>query len=297
MIGSSRTNNSPRETARAPYAAPQAVANTRHHDDAGVAQPLVPFVPPEFRREVRPDVMTMPGVQQLHVAPTFEHPNAADTSWAPDSVAQHFGSITHDEAPHVIPQARDAAADGNAVADRDIDVPDIDVSTNESSTELPWIDAFAADETEAEETWPMGEAGKRLDELTESLSSLDASRARQERTDAAAEEGVGSTDASLPMWNEDEWIDIMPTAIAASMPINSEIVDAVYDRPADSEAGTNASAESARVPAGPELTARALEALAQRIRVGEVQVPEAQPHMAEEALLAGVLASMLGWRQ
>ena len=46
-----------------------------------------------------------------------------------------------------------------------------------------------------------------------------------------------------------------------------------------------------------ETAARALEGLAERVRAGEVRVPAFPSELGQEAMLAGLLASMLGWRQ
>jgi hypothetical protein len=245
---------------------------------AGVSSALVPFIPPGFR-----DWNSR--VSQLATVP-------AGASWA----------------------ETDAASD-----------PEVAIAGNQ---ELPWIETFAEDvlpsvgetyfgtpaaetpELEpdslggADDNWMLGEAGKRLDELTQSLSSLDATRAAesgQRRGDVASEEEIAPSE--LPMWGrDDEWMDIMPAqAIQAdaplAVPFEAPSAHAEHERYSDGvsqRALENAAAEAIEAQIRhADMAARALEVIARRVRAGEVAVPEFDAELGEAAVLAGILASLL----
>jgi len=310
MIGPSRSTTSLAESLRAPYAAPQTVANAQLLGGGNSPPPLVPYVPREFRELAHRDVTVLPAAQRS----TFTGAPGPDAqqrteAWATDEVIAHFGDVDQEAIPqpgltvefHVDLNATWLV---EAELQNEAELEVADVVKREPNADLPWIDAYTEEGPVADETWPLGEAGKRLDELTESLSSLDASRARQDVTNSANNANLASSsEAPLPMWNEDEWIDIMPTTLPVfDQPLSRDVdqsstADVDQSSTADVDQFSNAMDASLHVASGAEWTARALEALAQRIRVGEVQVPEARPDVAQEALLAGVLASMLGWRQ
>lgn len=268
MTGSDRLPNNTETQLRAPYAAPRSNGasgsgvTSGRGDDRRITDVLVPFVPREFRHVLSRDVTVVPAAELGTPTSLFTAPPHALESTAIATFENNFSAIVEEKV--VAPQA---------------------------ITELPWIDAFAAAEQEPEDAWPMGEAGKRLDELTQSLTSLDASRARQQ-----AEGEVpppSSTEAEHEMWSEEEWIDIMPTPLALSS--STEVLEDISNfEPA---AETDLRHAETAVPFGAESAARALEGLAQRVRAGQLQVPAFNAEMAEEAMLAGLLASMLGWRQ
>ena len=305
MTVSDRLSNSTDASLRAPYAAPRDAdhrgngVGVRTEVRAGAAR-LAPFVPREFRdvarRNAERDMTVVPSAERLFVSPA-------------ELRAQHFVSPAD-----TVPAADSATAEQHAaaLADKGMDTESQDsaefVGEFDGPTlaaDLPWIDAFAADDTEVEDEWPMGEAGKRLDELTQSLTSLDASRARQEAAGSAELRTPEMDESEHPMWNEEEWIDIMPTPLpsSANAELNnlisqSDVSDASANEPFT--APTEESFAPKTTPAqvvGAESAARALEGLAQRVRAGQVQVPAFQAGVAEEAMLAGLLASMLGWRQ
>lgn len=268
MTGSDRLPSNTETQLRTPYAAPRGSSAVGRVDARTTGDVLVPFVPREFRRVAAPrDVTVIPAAEPLALA-------SASTP------EQLFGEPVRE-----FPLPADARLENkfSAIGESEIVAPP-------SASELPWIDAFAADEPEPEDAWPMGEAGKRLDELTQSLTSLDASRARQQ----AEGERTPSTpaEAEHEMWSEEEWIDIMPTPLALSS--STEVLEDISKFESVQEDFRQSSSE---LSLGAESAARALEGLAQRVRAGQVQVPAFTAQMAEEAMLAGLLASMLGWRQ
>lgn len=283
---------------RAPYAAPRdsasrdvasrdvALRATVRAEGRAVAAMLAPFVPREFRDVINHDVLLR---EQTHrdvtVVPVVERVKVV----SPEVPLLPFLNSAAES-----PASADVLLENNfsAIVDDEVAVShfeDADAET-ELSADLPWIDAFAVEASEAEETWPMGEAGKRLDELTQSLTSLDASRARQQ---AESESAPLAADGEHEMWNEEEWIDIMPTPLPASS--SAELHHLISEAEAHVEPLHDVPGVS--TPIGAESAARALEGLAQRVRAGQVQVPSFTAEVAEEAMLAGLLASMLGWRQ
>lgn len=372
MIGSTRQQQTSADSARTPYASPQPAQRAGGRDGAVAVQPLVPFVPREFREATRRDLSATPVSKSPELpfivpAPPstlafasevalFDAPGEtpadarADAGVAyenVDDIARNFSDVESTDTAEIPQGVYDAGSyDASDLETNRDDASDVNATTELSGadSDLPWIDAFAVEGEEAEETWPMGEAGRRLDELTESLSSMDASRSRRKSGENAAqvdpsdlsngETAHDSNDHSaasaanapvLPMWNEDEWIDIMPTSMhgmsahdvsahdvsahdAGAPPSSS----AVHETNAgdshtssadiartlfDESAFNSARGDVAPPNPGAAITAQALESLAQRIRAGELPVPEVQSDMTQEAVLAGVLASMLGWRQ
>lgn len=286
MNGSTRLASNSATSVRAPYSAPQTpsrVSASRNFDPETGAplRLLTPFVPREFRGSGRADVTAMPLAEQVTEVQSL----AAGPLESTAPIALLFSD---DPAP-----TPDFAAFIEA-HDEEFE-HGLDDSDSSSSQELPWIDAFAADiPPEPEESWPLGEAGKRLDELTQSLSSLDASREQRLQAERESLEAVGmdAADTSHSMWNEEEWMDIMPTAPADQVPSAESPTAGAADPVADSEF-----ASSSESPVNAEAAARALEELAQRVRAGDLPLPAFSAQVGKEAMLAGVLASMLGWRQ
>lgn len=298
MTGSDRLFNSTEASLRAPYAAPRDAA----HRSAGASVRsevrsesalLMPFVPREFRDSAR-EV----GARNVTVVPTAERTFSSPTELR----AQNFVSTSPDSQTPAITRP---SGNFGAIVETESTTDDADFAEflgeadSAPAAELPWIDAFAADEPEVEDEWPMGEAGKRLDELTQSLTSLDASRARQEAGGTSEMRSAETTKAEHTMWNEEEWIDIMPTPMPSS---TSAELNSLISNPESVDASVKASisdtnAQGASSAVGAESAARALEGLAQRVRAGQVQVPAFKSGVADEAVLAGLLASMLGWRQ
>ncbi|MEP6766432.1 MAG: hypothetical protein ABJB66_19115 [Gemmatimonadaceae bacterium] len=296
MTSTSRSSNSSTELLRAPYAAPQLASPLPSPFAPKATTNLAPFVPQDYRDSA---------VRAATVAASVE------------------------------PPAIGTLAIGNVVVEPE--------TSSENVSSLPWIEAFVQDagvktdsdehvEPVSEDTWPMGEAAKRLDELTESLTSIDASRALLNAAEKSTSDSSPESRAAAahPMWNDDEWMDIMPTSSVVAESVVDPIAEASvpHEWQADSEledlsASDNAfdiDAFAASEPSGEdlarpdianvdfseamsashqyaEITARALEGLAQRVRSGDVPVPAVQQDLGDAAVLAGVLASLLGWRR
>lgn len=308
MTGSDRNSSSAEALLRAPYAAPRETAGYQPFGARGAATVLVPFVPREFRESARDAGATNSSTQ-------FGNDSAPNASEIASASATSAAAV---ESLFAVP-AESLSSDAPEFSPIDATLP----------ADLPWIDAFAADdiEAESEDEWPMGEAGKRLDELTQSLTSIDASRARQETGSATPTHGAGAKNpAEHAMWSEEEWIDIMPTPLPShtSSELNALISsanaldakhpslnntpqnsasqkDASQSHVSQSDASLNDASDvhafASQSAPGAESAARALEGLAQRVRAGQVQVPAFKSDVGDEAVLAGLLASMLGWRQ
>jgi hypothetical protein len=149
-------------------------------------------------------------------------------------------------------------------------------STAGSSLELPTESDSLTSATGEE--WPLAEAGEAIRAIADDLArhtdaSLDDTE--QVASDAPA--------PSLHMWSEDDMMDIMP--VKASSP----------DVEAAEQWATRARREAEE--GSPESAARALEALASRVRSGEIQLPTFSPEMGEAAALAAALAALLTLRR
>ena len=194
-------------------------------------------------------------------------------------------------------------------------------------TELPWIETFlestpasliaveealplaivesplpaeveaveaALDDASVDE-WPLYETGAALRELANDLDgpppavktiaiepSLAFGFTANELASASTAGGDHPAHA-LPMWNDDDMMDIMPAT-------TSPEVDAIPLRWA--EQARNETAPSANS----EAAAQVLEALAKRVRDGELMIPGHTATMGDAATLAGALAALLGAR-
>ena len=273
MNGSARQISAPTNTPRAPYAAPQTASAVQATAAAPLSSPalpssLAPFVPPRFR------------------------------DWAPAAPTPVRNNVVAAREPWESPLL-------NAV----------DTSVLQADKSLPWIEAFVQDddmhsepevmsplllassnaedieETSVEDSWLMGEAGKRLTELTQSLSSLDASRAAQAALDEKSATVELDQPAALPMWGDDDWMDIMPTYTSPSstsmVPQHSRLTaldqapveEEYFDEPTSLEA---AAAEAIKMQQHhSDVAANALESVARRIRAGEMAIPEFDADMSE----------------
>ena len=160
---------------------------------------------------------------------------------------------------------------------------------------LPWIESFldapdegatepAADSVAAatSEAWPLEEAGEVIRAIADDLSRhADASTPKLPADAASA-----APDATAPaqrMWSEDDMMDIMPVKAPGSEATGAEPWAARARR--ESEDGS------------PESAAKALEALASRVRSGEIQLPMFSAEMGEAAALAAALAALLNLRR
>lgn len=154
----------------------------------------------------------------------------------------------------------------------------------------------AAHRTEAgmaggpEDSWMLGETGKHLDALSQAFTSRDTTRPPvaapllDERA-IHSPEAVAEREAH-PMWGNEAWMDIMPSPGDSRFSVASpDVLHAAAD------------AETAVPSEQTEAAARALELLAAHVRRGELPLPAGSADIGDAALLAGVLAAMLGYRR
>ena len=158
----------------------------------------------------------------------------------------------------------------------------------ESGESLPWIEAYAEDEAEASpghdsttptDTWA-------IDDATVSISHL-----AQDLTAASGITPPAPAPELHSPWKDDEaWMDIMP-----ALP-NSGSADPAMDTSwARAFAEPPAPMLPPPLPAGDaQAAAASLEAVARRLRSGELRVPGFHAEAGDAAALAATLASLLG---
>ncbi len=157
-----------------------------------------------------------------------------------------------------------------------------DVSTPTSS------DATGEDVASAE-AWPMEEAGAAMRALADDLRTREPVESSTPRVTSPRSitplyvPPVAST-PPLPMWGDDDLMDIMP------------VKPNVARAPGDLQWAARARRET-ELAGNPEAAARALEELARRVRKGELEVPGYTAEMGDAAALAAALASLLGVRR
>ncbi len=137
----------------------------------------------------------------------------------------------------------------------------------------------------AADAWPMDEAGAALRALAGEIPARENGAAPPADVPRAVTPlyvpPVAAT-PPLPMWGDDDLMDIMPVKASAA-----GTVEPWAER---------ARRESERA-GNPDAAATALEALAQRVRRGELEMPSYSPDMSDAAMLAGALAALLGVRR
>jgi hypothetical protein len=166
------------------------------------------------------------------------------------------------------------------------------------STELPWIDAFLGAEpsdageehideaalagpVSTTEQWPLDDAGESMRVLADDLAAREITNEGKGGDDAEAP--VAST-PPLPMWGDDDMMDIMPVK-SPRQHVDSNEHWAARARRESERSGTN------------EAAALALESLARRVRDGEISIPGYTPDMGDAAALAAALAALLSVRR
>lgn len=147
------------------------------------------------------------------------------------------------------------------------------------------------------DTWPLAEAGDAMRELADQLSSHDVPSHAPPIVNADQEnslEPLFAVDAPapsvkpLPMWSDDDLMDIMPVTHQAPADAGEQHWAAQARRDAQRDARASDDIESA---------ARVLETLAKRVRDGDLQISGYSPEMSEAAAVAAALASLLNTRQ
>lgn len=179
-------------------------------------------------------------------------------------------------------EAPDEEAEGTLVVEARADDTTVDA---EMATAESIAEAFAADESSVSaeqvappDAWPMDEAGAAMKALAGEMPNPP-----QRSITPLYVPPVAST-PPLPMWGDDDLMDIMPVRAPAASEVQDEHWAASARREAE-RAGN------------PEAAARALEDLARRVRSGELELPGYAPEMGDAAALAAALAALLGVRR
>ena len=274
---------------KGPYAGPERrVADRRGANEArlrtGGYHALGPYLPDGCRSSQRSVAIPDQGFNSAAVAPS------------PFSDALAFG-VLKEELIGVVHHGfgfglRDVA-DADAVDEK------MSSARPRAGIELPWITAFLDDVSDAvvpaaqgavasssdsatieAELWPLDDAGPRMRELASALESHTRSDNRSVVREAAAREPTAAPVAPLEMWHDDDFVDVMPVHLP-SLP--------TYP------AATPPSAMRDNAPAH-ESAALALEALARRVRRGEVHCPPFHGELGDAAALATALVLLLGPR-
>ncbi|MDQ6612533.1 MAG: hypothetical protein M3Y64_08865 [Gemmatimonadota bacterium] len=350
MNTASRSSNSDSAQLHAPYAVPKPAADPAERAD-GIWK-LAPFIPRAHRdvaggavasvdaslngeRSRATDAeLTRPAeTAELPWIEAFVQDSSIDSetdSWSSSDSPSRSDSGSSRDGSSDSGNSRDGSSDSGNSSDGNSDVGG---NSGDSSNGSDVSNSGDSNDGIAEDSWPMGEAAKRLDELTESLTSIDAGRALLHASEHAT---VAHSPAAVDVhtvWNDDEWMDIMPTSGSAMLAPEhggeasaSEVVSTEWSDAPELEAATSteldfsagpyehseASADELAEPdianidfsdalsasyAHAETTARALERIAERVRSGDVPVPPIQNELGEAAVLAAVLAALLGWRR
>ncbi len=149
---------------------------------------------------------------------------------------------------------------------------DVEVIVASSDTALSAVETVRDD-------WPLLEAGQRLSELAAELRAFERADTSESHADRHAVSAP-----SLPMWSDDELMDIMPVTHSTSR------------TPPVGEWATTARRDF-DIANNPETAALALEGLAARVRAGTVHLPQFSAELGDAAALAAALVAVLGIRR
>jgi hypothetical protein len=166
------------------------------------------------------------------------------------------------------------------------ELPSIDefiADTTDESTQPEGVDVVEASDEPAGDDWALGDAGASISSLAQDLTSM--------TPPSTAASGA----AAHAPWQDDEaWMDIMPTIPQAPAPdalIDTSWARAFAEPPAPLATPTQTPPP---LPAGDaQAAALSLEAVARRLRAGELSVPGFSAGASDAAALAAALASLL----
>ena len=293
-----------RRQGKGPYAGPERrVTDRRGANEAllrtGGSHPLGPYLPDGGRSSQRP------------ATTADQRYSSAAVAASPIPAALVFGVLNEDLvvddavlAEHTLHEVVPHEVVHHGFGQRDVaqtDAVDAEMSSARprAGIELPWITAFLDDVPDAvvpaaqgavvslsdsatieAELWPLDDAGARMRELASALESHTRSDHTSIVHEAAAREPNAATVAPLAMWHDDDFDDVMPVHLP-SLPTYPAATPPSATR-------DNAQAH--------ESAALALEALAHRVRRGEVDFPPFDAELGDAAALATALVVLLGPR-
>ncbi|MES2522186.1 MAG: hypothetical protein V4617_05765 [Gemmatimonadota bacterium] len=288
-----------------PYAGPAAPAS-RETDGLVAAHARAPYVPQPWRsrpEQARPEsseraFATAPMMPLAHSMDTqaatpvlgSEYSSAAEDGSAQDRSAQDRSAqatSAHDASAFYTPPFLDSLPPiSEFLHSRELDAVDAAMDASVAGDTGAGVDPGEAEdapytapaELRRPDDWPFSDAGA---ETTELSAEFRASSHEQLFADVPEP-------SPLPMWNDDDLMDIMPPPEAA--------------RPAEESphwtlTAADASIEASLQGSNSESAARALETLAARVRSGELRVEGYAPELGDAAALAAALAALLGIRR
>lgn len=257
-----------------PYSEPTGAPAANAVDAAlvdAVRAAVGPYVPSEWRSRAADEAG---GARALD--PEGAGEAATDLPWI--EVYQHDAtapsepvseSAVGDAAPWTIPEELFA-----------LDDP---ISTRLEETVSQNSDESGEQSTESVDAWPLDETGAAMRDFAEDVNL----RAPESAPTTAASELPSpprATTPPLPMWGDDDVMDIMPVQPSSTPGDRGEEWAARARREAELTGNT-------------EATALALEALARRVRSGELTMPSFAPDMGDAAALSAALAALLSVRR
>lgn len=250
----SHTPDSP-SGSRTPYAGPPEPQSASTREVA-----RTPYVPAAFR--TRPHTMPAIATPTPSVEQATEHELPWISAFAPEALQE---ASPEAQAEPTAQFNAESSTHDDAVAQSDGRIA--------SGVTDPIRQEHAAPEHSGRaEDWPFSEAGAEMSELSGELPARDP---------FADPFLAGAAPPALPMWSDDDMMDIMP-------------VRALRQDPQSDEDGQGASGEVSGE--NREAAARALEGLATRVRDGELALPGYASTMGDAAALASALAALLGAR-
>ncbi len=211
--------------------------------------------------------------------------------------AGSFGAVSAAD-----PELREAFAEAGSVSLPIADPELREAFAETGEVELPWIDAFAAEpeaeaaagdalpasegtapeETASDDAWAIADAGEHIAHLAEEISAA-----------GSESHAASSTAETHQPWQDDEaWMDIMPAL--PNTGANNAAAEVAWAR-------AFAEPPAPLVPPAPpvgdaQAAAASLEAVARRLRAGDLSVPGFHADRGDAAALAAALASILGAR-
>ena len=244
-----------------------------------------PFVPAPWRKVATSATPATNGVVRTFQTPADEPVDEAQPAEEEDALpwiesfldASAGDADVLDQGP--VSEAVSPAIDAVAGIGNDGEFTASVESTADASLQLPPAPTMDSSAPATAEEWPIEEAGEAIRAMAEDLARRTDSKSVEDTTQAPSETPAGS----LRMWSEDDMMDIMP--VKASTPEVEGTEQWAARARRESEEGS------------PESAARALEALASRVRSGEIQLPTFSPEMGEAAALAAALAALLTLRR
>ncbi len=173
-------------------------------------------------------------------------------------------------------------------------------TVDETTGEMAAAGTLDGEQESPVEAWPLEDAGAQMRGLADDLRIRDA---LGEDPDSSPLFDAPPHVAPLPMWGDDDMLDIMPVNrdTYSASPAPGEAVrgrdDAWADRARREQDGADSLADRDARENSQEAAAKTLEGLARRVREGELLIPGYDARLGDAAALAAALAALLGVRR